>query len=231
MQQFIDLKLTHHFMNTRFRLLIIGLGALLVALTYSFPLWYPLLQNQETTFPFPELDPELHDAFLALPLDRQRNYLAVREVDLSLALNMANTGLLPDDVVPQEDQVLPQISGQQETGITGEFINVTPNRGAVGTVKIYELPDGGHYLWFEDFDAIRGPDLRIYLSTHSSLSLEDLDDDEELALSPDDIALGRLEMNSGNQRFNVPRGVDLAMFNSVIIFSQGLNLIYSIADI
>lgn len=218
-------------MNTRFRLLIIVLGGLLIALTYSFPFWYPLLQNRGDTFVFPELDASRRDAFTALPPERQADYLALRRTNLMLALDMANTALQPDVVVPPENQVLPQISGQVETDRTGTLLEVTPNRRADGTVTIYELPDGSHYLWLTDFSAVQGPDLRLYLSTQTSGILADRTDEEEPGLTTEDIFLGRLEFNVGNQRFDIPREADLALYQSIIIYSQGLNLIYSMADI
>jgi hypothetical protein len=217
-------------MNTRFRLLMIGMGALLVVATYAFPLWYPLLQNQGEVVPFPELDPALYEAFNGLPLERQNAYLQLRRENVQLALDMASAALQPDVVIAPENQTLPEISGQQPIR-SGEFTDISPVRGADGTVTVYELPDGTRYLWFSDFNAINGPDLRVYLSTHDTTSLEDLDEDEELALSPEDIFLGRLNANVGNQRFDLPAENDLALYNSVIIFSQELNLVYAIADI
>ncbi|HEX2621581.1 MAG TPA: DM13 domain-containing protein, partial [Phototrophicaceae bacterium] len=144
-------------------------------------------------------------------------------------LDMVVAALQPDVVMPEDQQRLPEISGQQEV-FTGKFIDITVNRGATGDITIYEQPDGDRYIWFENFSAIKGPDLRVYLSTQNSTMLEDLEADEELGLSPDDIHLGRLDANVGNQKFDIPRDADLTLFNSIIIFSQGLNLIYSMAD-
>jgi hypothetical protein len=217
-------------MSRRFRLLLIGLGALIVVATYSFPLWYPLVSSRGEVVPFPEIDPTLYDVFNALPIDRQRDYLAVRGTNLLLAVDMANTALSPDVVVPVDDQTPPNITGQEEVA-SGEFTAITPNRAAEGTVTIYQLPDGSRYLWLSDFRAIKAPDMRVVLSTHSTLSLEDLGEGEELALSRDDILLGRLTANVGSQPFDVPSENDLALYSSIILYSQELGLVYSIADI
>lgn len=217
-------------MNTRFRLLIIGIGAMLVVATYTFPLWYPLLQNRGETFPFPELDSALREAFETLPPERQSDYLTLRGANLQLAVDMASAALQPDVVIPPDQQTLSERSGQQEVR-TGEFTTLSPNRSAEGTVTIYELPDGSRYLWLSDFSAIKGPDLRVFLSTRDTTSLEELDDDEELTLSSEDIPLGRLQANVGSQEFPLPSEEDLTFYNSIILYSQELSLIYSIADI
>ncbi|MBC8100448.1 MAG: hypothetical protein H7Y11_13470, partial [Armatimonadetes bacterium] len=160
-------------MNARFRLLIIGLGALLVIATYSFPLWSPLLQAGEV-FPFPELDPILYPAFDALPVDRQSDYLQLRRGALTLALDMATSALQPDVVVPAEQQIQPELSGQQPIR-SGTWIALTPNRTAAGLATVYELPDGSRYLWLSEFSAIQAPDLRLYLSRQASAMLEELE--------------------------------------------------------
>ncbi len=214
----------------RFRLLVLGMGALLVIATFTFPYWYPLLLATEEIIPFPELDPALWPAFEELPPERQRDYLTLRSVDPAQALDMVSAALQPDAVVPEEAQATPEVSGQVRVR-TGLFVGITPNRTAEGEVTIYELPDASRFLWLQDFRAIQGPDLRVYLSTRRSADLEDLDDDEELGLSSDDIPLGRLEVNVGSQRFPVPREPDLALYNSIILYSQRLSLVYAIADL
>jgi hypothetical protein len=218
-------------MNTRFRFLLIGFGAILVIATYAFPLWYPLIASRGETFPFPELDPTLHEAFNLLPPERQADYLTLRRTNIQLALDMASAALQPDIVIPEEAQALPELSGQQPI-IETEFTDISPNRGADGNVTIYELPDGSRYVWISDFNAIKGPDMRVFLSTRNTASLDELEEeDDELTLSSDDFPLGRLNANVGNQRFDIPIEEDLNLYNSIILYSQGLNLIYAIADI
>lgn len=214
----------------RFRLLVLGLGALLVIATFTFPYWYPLLLPTSDNVPFPELDSALWPAFEALPPERQADYLTLRSAGAAEALDMANTALQPDVVVPEEAQATPEVSAQVAVR-TGEFAGLTPNRSAEGTITIYELPDASRYLWLQDFRAIQGPDLRVYLSTRQTLDLEDLEEDEELGLSPDDIFLDRLTYNVGSQRFDVPSEPNLTLYNSVILYSQRLSLVYAIADL
>ncbi len=214
----------------RFRLLVLGIGALLVIATFTFPYWYPLLLTTDDNFPFPELASELWPAFEALPPERQNDYLTLRGDSPAQALDMANTALQPDVVVPEEAQATPEVSGEVPV-LTGSFVGLSPNRSAEGTVTIYERPDASRYLWFQDFRAIQGPDLRVYLSTRETLDLEDLDSDEELGLSADDIPLGRLQANVGSQQFPVPSEPNLSLYNSIILYSNRLSLVYAIADL
>jgi hypothetical protein len=214
----------------RFRLFVLGLGALLVIATFTFSYWYPLLLNTGESVLFPEIDSALWEPFAELPPDRQADYLAMRSADMAQALDMVNSALQPDVVVPEEAQATPEVSAQTPV-LTGEFVGITPNRSAEGTATIYELPDGSRYLWLQDFRAIQGPDVRVYLSTQETLDLEELDEDEELGLSADDIPLGRLEANVGSQQFPVPSEPNLTLYNSIILYSQRLSLVYAIADL
>jgi hypothetical protein len=214
----------------RFRLLLLGLGALLVVVTFAFPYWYPLFLNTGENVPFPELDSALWEPFSELPPDRQADYLALRGNDIAQALDMVNTALQEDGVVPDEAQATPEVSGQTPV-LTGEFEGITPNRSAEGTATIFELPDASRFLWLQDFRAIQGPEMRVYLSTRETLDLEELDEDEELGLSPEDIFLGRLDFNVGSQQFPVPSEPNLTLYNSIILYSQRLSLVYAIADL
>lgn len=222
-------------MNLRLRLIVIVIGALLVAATYTFPYWLPLLQSNEDPVLFPELNEEQREAFDLLPFVRQRDYLELRSADANLALRMATAALQPDIVVPEEDQQPPQREGQVAL-LSGEFQTLTPNRSAEGTVTLYQLPDGSRYLWLEDFRVINGPGLRLFLSVTDmemmgALTEDDDEANDELTLNRDDIPLDLLRANVGNQVYDVPSEENIDQYNSVLIFSTDLNLLYSIAEL
>lgn len=219
-------------MGTRFRVLLIGIGTIIIIAVYTFPLWFEFFVDESEIVLYPELNEEQLAAFELLPETRQQDYLALRNSDPNLAFRMVASALEPPRVAPEEEQQNPELSGQQAVK-TGEFITITPNRSAEGTVTIYELPDGNRYLWLEDFSVINGPSLRLFLSVNSQLNLDALDTEagERLEIQRPDVLLDPLEFTVGNQAYDIPREVDLDQFNSVLIYSTDLELVYSMAEI
>lgn len=222
-------------MNIRLRLFVIMIGALLVVATYSFPYWLPLLQNIEEAVQFPELNATQREAFTLLPSARQRDYLELRSADANLALRMASFALQPDIVVPDDEQGQPAREGQAAL-MTGEFQTLTPNRGAQGTATLYQLPDGSRYLWLDDFRVINGPGLRLFLSAVDMEAMQELreddeEDNDEVKLSRGDLPLDLLRANVGSQAYDVPSEENLDQYNSVLIYSTDLDLLYSIAEL
>lgn len=213
-------------MSTRFRLFIITLGALLVAAVYTFPRWLPLVapqQAQETAQLLPGLNPALEAAFALLPADQQRAYLELP--DLQVAAAMANAALSPAVPVPEDEQSMPAMSGAV-VAASGTFTRIDPIRWANGEVTIFEDADGAKYLRFENFSVVNGPNLRVVLSASAEpQSIEDVRQNNQ------DIDLGALRGTFGSQNYEIPANLDLTPYRSVVIISDSLNLIYSVAPI
>lgn len=222
-------------MNTRLRLLVIGIGALLIVATYTFPLWYAPDTGSDEVLDFPELPPSLRDAYIALAPQQQQAYLDLRAANPTLALQMATSALDANTVAPLDEQTQPQFEGQQMV-LEGAFTPISSIRSAEGRVEIYQLPDGSRYLWLSDFVAIDGPGLRLYLSTANTLTLQalrddDEDDNDELGITIEDVRLDSLRYSAGAHAYDVPREIDLSRYSSVLIYSDTLNLVYAIADL
>lgn len=219
-------------MGTRFRLMLIGLGTILIVAVYTFPFWFEFLVDEDDIVLYPELSEEQLAAFEILPESRQQDYLALRDTDPNLSFRMVTAALEPPTVVPDDEQQNPEFSGQQAM-VSGEFITITPNRSAEGTATIYELPDGDRYLWLEDFNVINGPSLRLFLSVNSQLNLDalDLEAGERLEIQRPDVLLDPLQYTVGNQAYDIPREINLDDFNSILIYSTDLELVYSLAEL
>lgn len=217
-------------MSFRFRFLIILLGAALVAVVFAFPVWFPLTIDPSEIVLFPELPESMREAFDALPEERRADYIELRGEDVRLAANMAAYALQAPRHSPEDAQANPNRSGQVAIR-DGEFKTLTPNRSARGTVTLYEMPDGSRYLWLENFAVIPGPGLRLFLSSLTQARYEELlDDDADFVLTLDDLLLDPLRFDEGNQEYDVPREADLQRYNSVLIYSTELNVLYSFAE-
>lgn len=221
-------------MNTRLRLLVILLGGLVVGATFTFNLWFPLVANQEDVVLFPELPESLQTAFEALSPERRTLYLELRESNPTLAAQMAVVALQAPRIVPDDQQANPNRSGQVEIS-TAEFTPISVNRSVTGNLTIYEMPDGSRYIWLEEFEAIPGDDLRLYLSAVdedvlTALTQDDDEDSDEYVLTLDDFLLDPLRFEVGNHAYEIPREADLNRYNSVIVYSRGFNLLWAYAE-
>jgi hypothetical protein len=104
--------------------------------------------------------------------------------------------------------------------LTGEFIGVNDGiHNAEGVAKVIPLDDGASsmILRLENFDATNGPDLYVYLATDNSAS--------------DFVNLGRLKGNIGNQNYDIPIGIDLSRYDSVLIWCQAFSVLFGSAEL
>jgi len=89
-------------------------------------------------------------------------------------------------------------------------------KDASGKARVIELPDGTRKLTLTDFEVVNGPDYRVYLATGEAT----------ISSVPDYEDLGGLKGNVGDQQYEVPKGVDVAKYDTVVIwcraFSSGI---------
>ena len=210
----------------RFRLLLIAIGALLVAATYTFPTWYPLLpQGGGPTVRFEGLPTELEPAFAAMPEDLQQAYLTLAETETEQALGMLTARLRGGDPAPASDQEMPELVGSV-IAARGSFAGADNLRTAEGDVTIYQAVDGSWLVRFENFQITPGPALQVALVAMTApQTLADVQ------IGNLDFSLGALRGISGNQNYNAPPELDLRQYRSVAIYSETLGLVYASADL
>jgi len=85
-----------------------------------------------------------------------------------------------------------------------------------GTATIYQLDDGSHVLRLEDFEVTNGPDLHVFL----------IPQDGSMDGSVD---LGSLKGNIGDQNYELPVGVDITQFGSVMIYCVPFSVTFATA--
>ena len=98
------------------------------------------------------------------------------------------------------------------------------HRGS-GRATIYELPDGSLVLRLEDLNVTNGPDLHVLLSGHADPKSRN--EVKDLGY----VDLGKLKGNIGNQNYEIPAGLDVSMYSSVVIYCQPFHVIFSVAPL
>jgi len=100
--------------------------------------------------------------------------------------------------------------------VSGEFTGADDFHMGSGTATIYQLDDGSHVLRLEDFEVTNGPDLHVFL----------IPQDGSLDGSVD---LGSLKGNIGDQNYELPVGVDITQFGSVMIYCVPFSVTFATA--
>lgn len=220
----------------RFRLLLITLGAVLVALTFTFPFWIDLLERDQVDQPeeiFPGLSAGMQERFLSLPSEQQSAYRAIAQQDRQKAVAMVEAALSPGFPAPTEQQEMPAMTGA-ETIATGSFTRIDTIRWAQGDVTLYQQVDNSKILRFENFSTVNAPALRVALAT---TPVEEEPEEGEEPPSPiayivdEGFDVGPLVGVSGNQNYEIAPEIEIDQFDSVVIYSPTLEMVFSIAPL
>jgi hypothetical protein len=141
----------------------------------------------------------------------------------------------PDDIrqdVGAAETPVAVAGGEPDGGVTTEI--VTLYRGTFGPRShpgegvASVLTDGSaqRFLRFEQFATDNGPDLNVYLTTADADADEgDFDDDGEY------VDLGNLKGNIGDQNYEIPPDVDLARFDTVVVWCVRFGVAFTTADL
>jgi Electron transfer DM13 len=89
-----------------------------------------------------------------------------------------------------------------------------------GTARIVKLAAGGRVLTITDLETDNGPDLRVYLVAGGS--------GDDVSQNVD---LGALKGNIGNQQYAVPADVDPATYTSVVVWCRAFSVAFGRADL
>lgn len=223
-------------MNTRLRVIVIVFGALLVLLTYTFPVWQPFFLRDPQSDTFPGLAAELQPAYQALPAAQRRLYLQMNNQNSLMAQAILTAALSPDESAPPELHPAPDTArlvfegafaeiDLEELAIERDEDVETPPFGdlftATGSFAFYEFQDGRKLLRLEDFRVTNGPNLHVYLSPNPApLTFAELDFYFDA---------GQLAGSVGAQNYEIPASLNLAEFASVVIVCVDYQFIYGVA--
>jgi len=99
----------------------------------------------------------------------------------------------------------------------GEFRGADEFHFGRGAALLIEVEPGVYTLRFEDFSVRNGPDLFVYLS--------DVPD----GYGGDVVKLGALKATDGNFNYEVPPGIDVSRFQSVIVWCDAFATLFATA--
>ena len=208
------------------------IGAIVIIIGFgAFYLASPLFISTEIDEPLPE------GAELSPPSNQLQEFMAMSEEERieagnqmgeqernQIMLEFARMNTSIDESMAQINQSLLEQQTSQtgnETSdllLTGSFVGVGDGiHDAQGIAKVIPIEDGGNVLRLEDLVVTNGPDLYVYLSTDKSAS--------------DFVNLGRLKANIGNQNYQIPEGIDITKYDTVLIWCRTFSVLFGSADL
>ena len=102
----------------------------------------------------------------------------------------------------------------------GRFESVAhPAEGIATTIR---AASGERFLTLTDFEVDNGPDLRLYLVAGPARDESEVDDFEDL---------GALKGNKGNQQYELPRGLDLDRYTTVVVWCRAFSVNFARAPL
>jgi hypothetical protein len=174
--------------------------------------WYlgsPLILNRtvEEQLPF------------GIPSEEEMEAMSEEELVSITAEVMGTAAAMPDK--PMEDSMP---SDQELVSLkSGVFEGADRFHQGEGIATIFELPDSSRLLRLADFMVTNGPDLHVLLATGSNPT-----ESEDLGEYVD---LGSLKGNLGNQNYQIPSEIDVAKYNSVVIYCVPFHVVFAHADL
>lgn len=195
----------------RRRPLLIAAGLIVLALLAAAG-WYlgsPLL-----------LDRTVHEEIpFDLPSESEMEDMPASELEAVGTETMATAQAMPDRPMDEE------MPAEEEATILshGQFTGADNFHQGSGRAIVLQLPDGSGLLRLEDFMVTNGPDLHVLLASGDAPdSREDLGEYEDL---------GELKGNIGNQNYDLPAGLPLDAYQSVVIYCLPFHVIFASAEL
>lgn len=116
----------------------------------------------------------------------------------------------------------PEAPPEIVTLVSGSFID--RSHPSSGTANVLNDGTAQRFLRFEDFQTDNGPDLNVYLSTAApDAPAGEFDDDF--------IDLGDLKGNIGPQNYEIPAGLDLTRYRTVVIWCVRFSVAFGAAGL
>lgn len=144
---------------------------------------------------------------------------------------LGRSTLVDDTVNEQVVRVTPPVSeGNGRDRRAERQRNVLLRRGgfepvahpARGTATTIRTANGRRVLTLTNFEVDNGPDLRVYLVAGPAHDESEVNDFEDL---------GALKGNRGNQQYDLPRGLDLERYTTVVVWCRAFSVNFARAPL
>ncbi len=128
------------------------------------------------------------------------------------------TTMEANEGIPGVTYVMGNFGGTTIRPVIEEFSGeiVSFEKPASGKVSVYDN-NGQKILRFENFETTNGPGLSIYLATDISAA--------------EAVSLGNVKATKGNINYELPLNVDLEKYDTVLIWCDTYNKLYSYAEL
>jgi hypothetical protein len=126
---------------------------------------------------------------------------------------------LDDEVNERVARVTPEGSRNVLLG-RGSFEPLA--HSAAGRATAIRTAAGARVLTLTNFEVDNGPDLRVYLVAGPARDESEVEEFEDL---------GALKGNRGNQQYDLPRGLDLERFTTVVIWCRAFSVNFARAPL
>lgn len=155
--------------------------------------------------------------------------LASGEVDMSKIMAMSEVERMSmkneimDAAVNAPDAMVSETMPAESPVVVaqGQFVDADAIHKGSGRATLYRLQDGSHAIRFEEFRTTNGPALVVYLARHPNpQSASDVTDGGF-------VDLGKLKGNVGNQNYLIPAGTPVDTINSVVIWCELFDVLFS----
>ena len=193
---------------TRRRRIVAGILAVLTipALAVAWWLGSPLFLNKTVDEEFPLT------VSAEIPPDIKRS-----DVEMVMEV-MAKVNTKMTEAMPEAAKAAEKVS-------TGSFKGKDRFHKGSGDATVYLQPNGEYLLRLEELSVTNGPDLHLLLSAHADpKSGSEVKDDGF-------IDLGKLKGNRGNQNYEIPDGVDVSQYQSVVVYCKPFHVVFAVAPL
>lgn len=223
-------------MNKRTWIIVGVVAALLIALPIGWYLVSPLFIDNtvDEAFPFEMPDAAalanmseaemkaLEAEFMAaLPDDGEIAQLADAEKEEVEAEIMKAAAMVMSD--KEMVDPMPETTTEWQMISNGRFTGADDFHQGSGNAVIYQQGQQ-RVLRFEDFNVTNGPDLHVILSKHPNPT-------SSAEVGEDYLDLGKIKGNLGNQNYEIPDGVAISDYQSVVIYCVPFHVVFATASL
>lgn len=209
-------------MKYRPRWSLLMLGAIIVLLLFTFPVWRKILPSGGSRGGYANASEPQKE--ILNQINKLGAGVAPTAYTAMLTVVPAPTALQPTPVLP-DAQIIAR----------GKFDpSLDAVRQTAGKVTLYRSADGSLLLRFDDFNVTNAPQMAVYLVATPTPPI-----DLKAAIKKEDFDIsgvshfevGPLLGSRGNQQFDLPRELPITSYQSVVIYSESLRIVYAFAEL